>query len=159
MSEFDQEVEPPREPEATSEPPEVPDPYVEADNGDHDGIAEPQDDEEPPEPAFLIRENAFGPGAHSVKFIDGEPVGQWLAHSHPRWRAERVLAELLERGLPVSHAEDFARRRAGRDRDTETLAAVIGTEGMWGEFVRLEGERSKRLEPIRAAFLAAQKKK
>lgn len=117
------------------------------------------DDEEPPEPHFLIRENAFGPGVHSVKFVDGTPVGQWLAHSHPRWRAERVLAELLERGLPLTHAEQFARRRAGRDRDTETLAALTGSEGMWAEFVQMEGERSQRLEPIRKAFLDAQKSK
>lgn len=144
MSEFDQE---PSEPlPQPVEKPEV-------------AEAEPQDDLEPPEPHFLIRENAYGPGSHSIKFVDGTPVGQWLAHTHPRWRAERVLAELLERGLPAEHAEAFARRRAGRDRDTETLAALLGPDTMWDEFVRMEGERGKRLEPIRKAFLDAQKKK
>lgn len=117
------------------------------------------DDLEPPEPAFLIRENAFGPGAHSVTFTNGTPVGQWLAYKHPLWKQEHVLKNLLEMGLPPDHAAAFARRRALRDHETESLAAVIGPDSLWAEFVKLEAERAKRLEPLRAAFIAAQKKK
>lgn len=107
---------------------------------------------------FLIRENAFGPGTHSVKFQDGTPVGVWLADKHPRLDATGVLSLLLKLGLQEPHASDFARRRAQRDSDTRSLAAVLGPDWAWEQFVRLEEERGEKLEPLRKAFIEAKTK-
>jgi hypothetical protein len=126
--------------------------------------AEPEamDDEEPPEPAFLIRENAFGPGAHSVKFVDGTPVGVWLHAERHNADPGAVHAELTALGLPEPHASDFARRRALRMQTAGELQAMIDAapeDSALKVFLRSEAERDGRMEPLRAAFIKAQGKK
>ena len=112
-----------------------------------------------PSPApFQIELNSFGPGVHSVKLAHGTPVGVWLAAKHPYLDAPGVLELLLGMGLEEPHASDFARRRGIRDKETKTLAAVIGPDSAWAQFVKVEAERSKKLEPLRKAFIDAKRK-
>ena len=150
-------------PDPLNQPVEPPDDVVEssvaADEGEGSapaGLSDVVDtDDEPPEPAFLIVKNAFGPGADSVKFVDGTPVGVWLAEQHADWTPEEILIHLTRLGLPSVHAEAFARRREQLINSRRTLAEL--GEAFPGSVLVQAGakelERDQRMEPIRAAFI------
>lgn len=114
-----------------------------------------EDEEVPPTPAFLIHENKFGPGAHGVYFADGTPVGVWLHEQHPTLDAAGVRELLSAMGLDDAHAGDFARQRALRDEKTAEVAALPGVRSL----ALAEAVHSEQTEAVRAAFLAAQRKK
>lgn len=118
-------------------------------------------DEEPPDPVFVIAENRFGPGVHSVKFTDGTPVGVWLSQARGDADPAAVAAELLALGLPAKHAEDFARRRAIRDDAQAEFDRMLrdSPNSVLAQALRNENDRDARMHPIRAAFIKAQGKK
>jgi hypothetical protein len=125
------------------------------------GPAKPAEEEEPPEPVFVIGLNRFGPGAHSVKFVDGTPVGVWLAKERPDADPAAVHAELAALGLPEQHCAEFAERRARRDDARSAIAQMVAEnpDAPVSLFAGAEAQRDTRMEPVRAAFIKGQKQK
>jgi hypothetical protein len=125
------------------------------------GPARPREEEEPPEPVFVIGLNRFGPGAHSVKFVDGTPVGVWLAKERPDADPAAVHEELAALGLPEQHCAEFAERRARRDDARSAIAQMVAEnpDAPVSLFAGAEAERDARMEPVRAAFIKGQKQK
>src|SRR5687768_7091485 len=75
-----------------------------------EAVEPPEEDEElPPAPAFLVVRNAYGPGAHSVKFADGKPVGVWMREQ--QMLPEEVEEQLTAMGLDQDLVEFFVLNR------------------------------------------------
>lgn len=110
-------------------------------------------EELPPEPNFLIVRNAFGPGAHSVKFANGKPVGVWMREQE--MTPEEVEEQLTAMGLDADLIAFFVRTRAGGIAADAQLAADPTVAAFAEEEGRREGEKAKTSE----AFVAAYRKK
>jgi hypothetical protein len=111
------------------------------------------DEELPPEPNFLIVRNAYGPGAHSVKFADGKPVGQWMREQE--MTPEEVEEQLTAMGLDADLIAFFVRTRAAGIAADASLAA----DPVVAAFAQEEERGKIAREETKAAFLAAYKKK
>lgn len=70
---------------------------------------------------------------------------------------EPLLASVNPKVGPETRADRTARYRALRIEAEKELALVPGSK--WAEFVALEENRDRRMNEVRKAFLAAQKKK
>ena len=111
------------------------------------------DEELPPEPNFLIVRNAFGPGAHSVKFANGQPVGVWMREQ--QMTPEEVEGQLTAMGLDADLVAFFVRTRAGGIAADAKLAA----DPQVAAFAEEEAHRFATKSETQAAFLAAYRKK
>lgn len=112
-------------------------------------------EEVPPEPAFVIVPNAYGPGTFSAKFADGTPVGVWLHDEHPTLDGGAVSELLVLMGMPGELAAWYGIQRDKARMAGEALHAHPGQAA----FAAHEAEREKTLGPIREAFVKAQGKK
>lgn len=110
-------------------------------------------EELPPEPTFKIVRNAYGPGAHSVKFADGKAVGVWVEDQ--QMTPEEVEEQLTSMGLDDDLVAFFVRNRAGAIAALDTLAA----DPVVAAFATEEERRGVEKAATREAFLAAYRKK
>jgi len=111
------------------------------------------DEELPPEPSFLIVRNAFGPGAHSVKFPDGTPVGVWASESG--LDGQGIRDRLTNLGLDADLVDFFARNRDG----AIAASAEIARDPVVGAFASEEERRRAAKVEIQTAFIKAWKEK
>ena len=117
---------------------------------------EPPDEDTPPDeaaPTFRVRRNAYGPGAHSVLFADGTPVGVWARGTG--WLGAQVEAHLLALGLDADLAHFYGRNRdKGREADS-AIAAHPTTQAFAAEEERIRESK----KALQAAFVDAYRKK
>lgn len=111
------------------------------------------DEEQPPEPNFLIVRNAYGPGAHSVKFADGKPVGVWMREQ--QMTPEEVEEQLTAMGLDQDLVAFFVRNRAGgiaADAEAASMPLVR-------ELAASEAHHDEKMEHYRVEFLKERAKR
>jgi hypothetical protein len=122
---------------------------------ERESAEEAREEEVPPEPAFVIVPNAYGPGTFSAKFPDGTPVGVWLHDEHPSLQGGEVAEMLIIMGMPGELAAWY-----GIQRDKALIAAkALAAHPGQAAFAAHEEEREKSLNPVREAFIKAQGKK
>jgi len=106
-------------------------------------------DEIPPDPPLVVHRNAFGPGAHTIRFADGRPFGVFMRDES--LTPDEVKELLSEAGVEADIADYYARIRAQGIKADQQLAHHPAVQASAAR----EHARDERMSVVRSAFLKA----
>lgn len=114
-------------------------------------------EDDPSAPDFILVRDAFGKGMHSIRLVDGTPVGVWLKEQHPDLTGAQVEDLLARMGLEEvwpGRSEWFGKHRDKARAATSELASMPAVK----EFAKAEQQHTEQTASMRAAFIEARKK-